>query len=191
MASVKTSGLSGTPGRDFLAGLLSPGTDRQRDERGQEGNLCQICHLQQLDIGSHKKRSHDCESCTQAAFACAAPQLHPTQQQEFSAYVIIAKIGVASSRPSGSLRFLDKGIEMHKFFFLATAFLAFLLLAPAAWAQDATGKIAGNITDATGAVVPGATVVVTNLDTTDHQASRHEQPGFLPGAAASHRTLRS
>ena len=39
------------------------------------------------------------------------------------------------------------------------------LLAPAAWAQDFTGKIVGIVTDPTGAVVVGATVVVTNVDT--------------------------
>src|SRR5579863_598912 len=59
-------------------------------------------------------------------------------------------------------------VEMNKFFFSAIAacgLLSLLLLTPAAWAQDATGKIAGNVTDATGALVAGATVVVTNLDT--------------------------
>jgi hypothetical protein len=43
--------------------------------------------------------------------------------------------------------------------------VSLLLLAPAAWAQDATGKIAGNVKDASGGVVVGATIVVTNLDT--------------------------
>jgi hypothetical protein len=70
---------------------------------------------------------------------------------------------------------------MHKFYFSTkpvTALLSLLLLAPAAWSQDATGKIAGNITDATGAVVPGATIVVTNLDTqTTKQAVTNNQ-GF-------------
>ena len=70
---------------------------------------------------------------------------------------------------------------MHKFYFSTkpvTALLSLLLLAPAAWSQDATGKIAGNITDATGAVVPGAMIVVTNLDTqTTKQAVTNNQ-GF-------------
>ena len=65
-----------------------------------------------------------------------------------------------------------------KFCFFATAVLTLLLLAPAARTQDATGKIAGNITDASGAVVPGAKVVVTNLDTrTTKQATTNSQ-GF-------------
>ena len=51
-------------------------------------------------------------------------------------------------------------------------------LGPATWAQDATGTIAGNITDASGAVVPRATVIVSNLDTkTAKQAATNSQ-GF-------------
>jgi hypothetical protein len=72
-------------------------------------------------------------------------------------------------------------VDKFKFFFSATvaaALLSLLLLTPATWAQDATGKIAGNITDASGAVVPGAKVVVTNLDTrTTKQAATNNQ-GF-------------
>ena len=60
----------------------------------------------------------------------------------------------------------------------ATAVLSLLLLTPATWAQDATGKIAGNITDATGAVVPGAKVVVTNLDTQTSKQALANSQGF-------------
>jgi len=67
---------------------------------------------------------------------------------------------------------------MHKSFFFATASLSILLLAAAAWAQDATGKIAGNITDATGAVVPGATIEVTNLETTISKRTVANNQGF-------------
>ena len=45
-------------------------------------------------------------------------------------------------------------------------------------AQDATGKIAGNITDATGAVIPGAAVVVTNLETKTTKKTAANQQGF-------------
>jgi hypothetical protein len=69
----------------------------------------------------------------------------------------------------GDLYIAEKGeVEMNKFFFSTTTaavVLALLFLPPAAWSQDATGKIAGNITDATGALVAGATVTVTNLGT--------------------------
>ena len=60
----------------------------------------------------------------------------------------------------------------------ATAVLSLLLLTPATWAQDATGKIAGNITDATGAVVPGAMVLVTNLDTKISKRTVTNSQGF-------------
>ena len=74
-------------------------------------------------------------------------------------------------------------IEMDKFKFsfcaiATTALLSLLLVVPAAWAQDATGKIAGNITDASGAVVPGAKIVVTNLDTKTTKQSVTNSQGF-------------
>ncbi len=73
---------------------------------------------------------------------------------------------------------------MGKFSFSATvvaattALLSLLLLAPATWAQDATGKIAGNVTDPSGAVVPGAKVVVTNLDTQTSKQTVTNNQGF-------------
>jgi Carboxypeptidase regulatory-like domain/TonB-dependent Receptor Plug Domain len=69
---------------------------------------------------------------------------------------------------------------MNKFFFSATAvaFLALLFLAPGTWAQDATGKIAGNVTDASGAVISGATVVVTNLGTKISKQAVTDNRGF-------------
>src|SRR5580700_7124586 len=84
----------------------------------------------------------------------------------------------AARRECEIFTFVDKGIEMYKSFFPATAILAMLLLAAAAWAQDATGKIAGNITDATGAVVPGATIEVTNLETTISKRTVANNQGF-------------
>ena len=42
---------------------------------------------------------------------------------------------------------------------------ALLSLAPAAWAQTETGRISGVVTDATGAVLPGATVTVRGVGT--------------------------
>ena len=62
----------------------------------------------------------------------------------------------------------------------ATALLSSLLLliAPAAWAQDATGKISGNVKDVTGGLIPAATVVVTNLDTKTSKATGTDKQGF-------------
>lgn len=55
---------------------------------------------------------------------------------------------------------------------------AFILLSLPVAAQDATGKVAGNITDATGAVIPGAAVVVTNLETKTAKRTVTNQQGF-------------
>jgi hypothetical protein len=60
----------------------------------------------------------------------------------------------------------------------ATALLSLLVIPPATWAQDATGKISGNVKDATGGVVPGATVVVTNLDTKTSKQTATDRQGF-------------
>jgi len=60
----------------------------------------------------------------------------------------------------------------------AAALLSFLLVAPAARAQDATGKITGNVKDATGGVLPGAVVVVTNLDTKTSKQTLTDRQGF-------------
>src|SRR5579872_3879036 len=54
-------------------------------------------------------------------------------------------------------------------FFLCAAWLA---------AQDATGKISGVVTDPTGAVVPGAKITVTNLDTNLNKQSTTDSSGF-------------
>ena len=45
------------------------------------------------------------------------------------------------------------------------ALLAVLLLAATGWAQNTTGSIVGTVTDPSGAVVPGATVSLSNTDT--------------------------
>ncbi len=37
--------------------------------------------------------------------------------------------------------------------------------AAALWAQTATGRIVGTVTDPTGALIPGASITVTNVDT--------------------------
>ncbi len=56
--------------------------------------------------------------------------------------------------------------------------LALLITARATWAQDATGKIVGNVTDASGAVVPGASVVVTSIDTKVSKQTVTDNRGF-------------
>ncbi len=53
-----------------------------------------------------------------------------------------------------------------------------LLFASAASAQDATGKIAGNVTDPSGAIVPGAHIVVTNLETRTAKEATADTQGY-------------
>ena len=52
------------------------------------------------------------------------------------------------------------------FLLLLGAAVCLLLVTAPAFAQLGTGTILGQITDPTGAVVPGATVTATNVDTT-------------------------
>ncbi|OFW41329.1 MAG: hypothetical protein A3J28_05315 [Acidobacteria bacterium RIFCSPLOWO2_12_FULL_60_22] len=55
------------------------------------------------------------------------------------------------------------------------------------WAQSSSGSIAGVVEDESGAVIPGATVTVTNVDTgisravTSDGAGRYRVPGIIPG----------
>ncbi len=54
-----------------------------------------------------------------------------------------------------------------------------VLVAPgAAWAQEATGKIVGTITDPTGGLIPGAKVTVTNVATDVSRQTRTDKEGF-------------
>src|SRR5688572_33476244 len=48
---------------------------------------------------------------------------------------------------------------------VVTAALFVLLLAPTGGAQVLYGSLTGDVSDATGAVLPGATVLATNVDT--------------------------
>ena len=66
---------------------------------------------------------------------------------------------------------------MNKSIFLAIVVGA-LLLTPASWAQDATGTVTGNVTDASGALVSGANVVVTNLGTKTSKQTVTNSQGF-------------
>ena len=56
----------------------------------------------------------------------------------------------------------------RKFLLLSWLPLSLLLLlacAPAGWAQRTTADVLGTVVDPTGAVLQGATITVTNLDT--------------------------
>src|SRR3984957_12956997 len=57
-------------------------------------------------------------------------------------------------------------------------FLGTILIPISLLAQDATGKIAGVVTDASGAVVTTAKVVVTNVDTNISKETKTDSAGF-------------
>jgi len=65
-----------------------------------------------------------------------------------------------------------RGCSVRKRIF-AVLFAAFLILAASgvAWSQTVQGVITGTITDPTGAVVPGATVTITNVGTNASQTA--------------------
>lgn len=67
---------------------------------------------------------------------------------------------------------------MQKLFSFGAVLWVVLLCVPLAWPQDATGNIDGVITDASGAVVPAATVVVTNLGTKIAKQTTTDSEGF-------------
>jgi type 1 fimbria pilin len=50
-------------------------------------------------------------------------------------------------------------------------------LAPAALGQSATASLRGVVTDATNAVVPGAEVVITSIDTSQQHTQRSDSHG--------------
>jgi hypothetical protein len=65
--------------------------------------------------------------------------------------------------------------------------LAVILIAPSAWPQASTGTVSGTVRDQTGAVIPGASVTLTNQNTnvssktTTNQVGFYLFPGTLPG----------
>jgi Cna protein B-type domain./TonB-dependent Receptor Plug Domain. len=62
-----------------------------------------------------------------------------------------------------------------RFFFLITALLSLSLVAVA---QTSRGTVAGTITDPNGAVIPGATVILTNLETAVTRTTTTNDEGF-------------
>ena len=68
---------------------------------------------------------------------------------------------------------------MQRRFLILTILLAFVL-ADASHAQVLYGSLTGNVTDATGAIVPGAKVTASNVDTGAAQdAITDERGGYL------------
>ena len=69
-----------------------------------------------------------------------------------------------------------------------TAAMALLLSVSLCWAQAPTGTISGSVSDGTGAVIPGATVIVVNPDTNfertiqTNESGVYNLPSLLPGS---------
>src|SRR5688500_20284597 len=76
--------------------------------------------------------------------------------------------------------------KSNRQFFILTLFCAALFLLPAsASAQTVTGTLQGNVSDAKGAVIPGAEVVIRNMDTGQERTLQTNSDGvyvasFLP-----------
>src|SRR5687767_5812363 len=76
--------------------------------------------------------------------------------------------------------------KSNRQFFILTLFCAALFLLPAsASAQTVTGTLQGNVSDAKGAVIPGAEVVIRNMDTGQERTLQTNSEGayvasFLP-----------
>jgi hypothetical protein len=64
------------------------------------------------------------------------------------------------------------------FFFLGLCTVALKFVVPTVWAQNAGGRIIGNVTDQSGAAVPGATVTVTNAGTQISQKVVTDNEGY-------------
>lgn len=63
--------------------------------------------------------------------------------------------------------------------FTLALFACVLVIAPRAFGQGATAQINGSIRDASGAVIPGASVTVTNADTeTQRKSSSNAEGGY-------------
>jgi hypothetical protein len=62
---------------------------------------------------------------------------------------------------------------------IAVGVALLLALGQTGWSQEARGSIAGRVTDPQGAVIPGATVVVTNVETNDVRRTNSNEQGYF------------
>ena len=86
------------------------------------------------------------------------------------------------------MRFLVNPYGRRAAFFASTSLLVFFLSASATIGQTPTGSISGLVKDESGAVIPGASVVVTNVGTgvrrsvPSNSAGRYRAPGLDAGS---------
>src|SRR5215471_5013329 len=87
--------------------------------------------------------------------------------------------------PSGELG-IERGGSMR--ILVSTVLVLFLVIPVAGFAQTANGRITGTVTDASGAVLPGVTVEVTNtatgvaFSTVSTETGIYSAPNLPPGA---------
>ena len=72
---------------------------------------------------------------------------------------------------------------------LGSALFGVLLFAANAQAQNIFGSIVGTVSDSSGAVLPGASVTVTNTGTGEKREVSCRRPGQLPGAFSASRPI--
>src|SRR5438552_1375484 len=63
-------------------------------------------------------------------------------------------------------------------FGIALLLIACLSVVPTLWSQTTTGRIVGTVSDPTGALIPGASITVTNVDTQATSVSITNEQGF-------------
>ena len=73
---------------------------------------------------------------------------------------------------------LKNAVQGRKCFSLAAVLVLSLLSATLSHAQSTSGTIVGNVTDQSGAVLPGLPVVLTNIATSDTRETVTNQSGF-------------
>ena len=78
---------------------------------------------------------------------------------------------------------------------LATAAFLLVLLAAPAWAQLTTATVNGTVTDPSGAAIPGAEIIVKNVETgitrntLSGETGRYQVPNLQPGSLRDQRVL--
>src|SRR5579863_5998239 len=107
------------------------------------------------------------------------PAILPSKR--FKSYCFFAHARRKTQIADAAVPALAEGELMSRFFRLLahlTVSIALLGTIPAhTWAQNAAGRIIGNVTDPTGAAIPGADVTVTNVATGASQHAATDETG--------------
>src|SRR4051812_43622484 len=88
-----------------------------------------------------------------------------------------------AARLASSTRRFRKMSSLRKHLSILIAALALVFSGTSAFAQTVTGTITGTVTDATGGLIPGATVTVINEQTTEARNQATNEEGRFSFAA--------